>query len=226
MINKHGKKDVNLAAGLVFFFVVCAHTQEDALCTWTTVTFDKTHGKFSVGLMSEYRHKFHEGVSSTDQYFVRPRVAYKALPWLTMRYQMDLASTSSGFNIRFIPEVSASHKVGDFTLSLRQRAMTTWKVEQGKNSTVLRTRAKVDYLIPQTPLSVYFAIEPYWCEFSKNSFVWFQKARWYAGLNIKLLDNLTLNPQYICQAYHNHLGKYSRRTYDDHVIYMTFVIKL
>lgn len=211
---------------LVLSFAVCAHAQDDALCTWTTVTFDKTHGKFSVGLLSEYRHKFHEGVSSTDQYFVRPRVAYKALPWLTMRYQMDLASTSSGFNIRFIPEVSASHKVGDFTLSFRQRAMTTWKVEQGKNSTVLRTRAKVDYLIPQTPLSVYFAIEPYWCEFSKNSFAWFQKVRWYAGVNIKLLDNLTLSPQYNYQAYHNHLGKYSRRTYDDHVIYMTFVIKL
>ena len=26
------------------------------MCTWTTVTFDKTHGKFTVGLMSEYRH--------------------------------------------------------------------------------------------------------------------------------------------------------------------------
>lgn len=211
---------------ILSFAVTARAQQDDALCTWTTVAFDKTLGKWSVGLMSEYRHKFHEGVSSTDQYFARPRVAYKALPWLTMRYQMDLASTSSGFNIRFIPEVSASHKVGDFTLALRQRVMTTWKVEQGKNSTVLRTRAKIDYLIPQTPLSVFFAIEPYWCEFSKNSFAWFQKARWYAGFNIKLLDNLTLNPQYNCQAYHNHLGKYPRRTYDDHVIYMTFLIKL
>ncbi len=102
---------------LVLSFAVCAHAQEDALCTWTTVTFDKTLGRWSVGLMSEYRHKIHEGVSRTDQYFVRSRVAYKALPWLTMRYQMDLASTSSGFNIRFIPEVSASHKVGDFTFA-------------------------------------------------------------------------------------------------------------
>lgn len=51
---------------LVLSFAVCAHAQEDALCTWTTVTFDKTHGKFSVGLMSEYRHKFHEGASVAD----------------------------------------------------------------------------------------------------------------------------------------------------------------
>jgi hypothetical protein len=176
--------------------------------------------------MSEYRHKIHEGVSKTDQYFARPRVAYKALPWLTVRYQMDFASTSSGFNLRFMPELTASHKVGDFSFALRQRFMTTWKVERGTNSTVLRTRAKVDYSIPQTPLSVHFAVEPYWCDFSKDSFAWFQKARWYAGFNVKLLDNLTLVPEYVCQAYHNHQGRYPRRTYDDHVIYMTFLVKL
>ena len=162
--------------------------EEDALCTWTTMTFDKSFGKWSVGLMTEYRHKFHEGVSKTDQYFARPRVAYKALPWLTLRYQVDFASTSSGFNLCFNPEVTFTHKVGDFS----QRVMTTWKVEQGTNSTLLRTRAKVDYRIPETPLT----------------------------------DNLTLVPQYIYQAYHNRQGKYSRRTYDDHVIYMTFLIKL
>jgi hypothetical protein len=76
------------------------------------------------------------------------------------------------------------------------------------------------------PLSVHFAIEPYWCEFSSDSFAWFQKARWYAGFNIRLLDNLTLVPEYVCQAYHNHHGLYARRTYDDHVIYMTFIVKL
>ena len=203
-----------------------AMAQEDPLCIWTTVTFDKSFGKWSVGLMSEYRHKIHEGVSKTDQYFLRPRAAYKALPWLTLRYQMDFASTSSGFNLRFTPEVTCSRKVGDFSFSLRQRVMTTWKVEQGTNSTVLRTRAKVDYRIPQTPLTVLFAVEPYWCNFSKDSFEMFQKCRWYAGFNVKLLDNLTLVPQYVCQAYHNHQGKYSRRTYDDHVIYMTFLVKL
>ena len=203
-----------------------AMAQEDPLCIWTTVTFDKSFGKWSVGLMSEYRHKIHEGVSKTDQYFLRPRAAYKALPWLTLRYQMDFASTSSGFNLRFIPEVTLSHKVGDFSFAFRQRVMTTWKVEKGTNSTVLRSRAKVDYHIPQTPLSVHFAVEPYWCDFSKDSFSWFQKARWYAGVDIKLTESLTLKPEYVCQAYHNHKGIYDRRTYDDHVIYFTFAVKL
>jgi hypothetical protein len=183
-------------------------------------------GRWTAGLMTEYRHKIHEGVSATDQFFARPRIAYKALSWLTVRYQMDFASTSSGFNLRFIPEVTLSHKVGDFSFAFRQRVMTTWKVEKGTNSTVLRSRAKVDYRIPQTPLSVHFAVEPYWCDFSKDSFSWFQKARWYAGVDIKLTESLTLKPEYVCQAYHNHKGIYDRRTYDDHVIYFTFAVKL
>ncbi len=203
-----------------------AMAREDALCTWTTVTFDKSFGKWSAGLMSEYRHRIHEGVSGMDQYIARPRVAYKALPWLTLRYQMDFASTTSGFMIDFIPEVTLQHKVGDFAFSFRQRTMTMWKVEKKTVSTVLRSRAKVDYSIPKTPLSVHFAIEPYWCEFSKDKFAWFQKARWYAGFDIKLTDGLVLRPEYVCQAYHNRSGRYTRRTYDDHVIYMTFAISL
>ena len=200
--------------------------REDALCTWTTITFDKSFGKWSAGVMSEYRHRIHEEVSQTDTYIARPRVAYKVLPWLTLRYQMDFASTSSGFMIDFIPEVSLQHKVGDFAFSFRQRTMTMWKVEKKTNSTVLRSRAKVDYSIPNTPLSVHFALEPYWCEFSKDKFAWFQKARWYAGFDIKLADGLVFRPEYVCQAYHNHSGRYDRRTYDDHVIYVTFAISL
>lgn len=206
--------------------VTAAHAEKDAACIWTTVAVDKSFGKWSVGLLSEHRYKIHEGVAGTDQYFARPRVAYKALPWLTLRYQVDLASTSSGFNLDFIPEVTLSHNVGDFSFAFRQRSMTVWKVSKGTNSTVLRSRAKVDYSIPQTPLSVNFSIEPYWCDFSKNSFAWFQKVRWSAGFSIKVLDNLTFVPQYNCQAYYNHKGKYDRRTYDDHVVYLTLLVKL
>ena len=46
-----------------------------------------------------------------------------------------------------------------------------------------------------------------------------QKCRLHAGFNIKLLDNLTLSPQYAYQTYHN-------RNYADHIIYVTFLVKL
>jgi hypothetical protein len=216
-----------LLAIIVFsFFTVCAFAQEDSFCTWTNVTFDKPIGRWSVGMMMEYRHKFHEGVSKTDQFFVRPRFSYSALKWLKLGYQFDIAQTSAGTTLRFLPDVTFSKKVGNFSFAFRQRFQTTWKVEQGTNSTVLRSRAKVDYRIPETPVSVHFAIEPYWCDFSKDSFSWFQKTRWYAGFDIKIIDGLTLRPEYLCMAYHNHKGLYPRRTYDDHIFYMTFAIKL
>lgn len=206
-----------------------AQEQDDAFVVWNCVRMDKSLGKdkkWNVGLMTEYRHKFHEGVSKTDIYFVRPSVSYKVLPWLKLQYQMDFTSTSSGFNWYFLPEVSLSHKVGDFTLAFRQRAQTSWKVKAGTNSTVLRSRAKVEYRIPDTPLGFHLSTEPYWCDFSKDSFAWFQKLRTHVGISIKLTDNLTFIPDYGWMAYFNHNGKHDRRTYDDHVLYLTLAVKL
>lgn len=230
------KKTVYIASTIMMLCSLSmkAQSEPDALQFWNTVTLKKTlddENKWSVGLMTEYRHQYHKGVSITNQYFVRPSVSYKVLPWLNLQYQMDFAATSSGFQLRFIPEVTFSHKVGDFSFAFRQRVMTSWKVESKTNSTVLRSRAKVEYHIPQTPVGVIFAWEPYWCEFGpgvsrKNHFGWFQKARWYGGFNIKVTDRLSILPQYICQAYHNHKGRYDRRTYDDHVVYITFSVKL
>lgn len=210
-----------------------AQEREDALMIWSTMTLNKSFGKdkkWTAGIMSEYRHNFHEGMAKMSQYFVRPSISYKVLPWMKLQYQMDFAAHGSkGFQWRFIPELTMSHKVGDFTFAYRQRVMTTWTVKAKTNSTLLRSRAKVDYKIPQSPVTAHFAFEPYWCEFGNavnNGFAWFQKARWYAGVNIKLTDNIYFMPQYICQAYHNHKGRYDRRTYDDHVIYMTLTVKL
>ena len=226
-----GLRHIALIALFLFspFFSANAQEKEDVLMVWSTTTVTKSLGeekKWTAGVMSEYRHQFHEGVSSINQYLVRPSIAYKALPWLSLKYQMDFAATYSGFHMRFLPEVAMTHKAGDFTLSYRQRVQTTWKVKAGTNSTVLRSRAKIDYRIPETPLGVHFAIEPYWCDFSKNSFAWFQKIRWYAGFDVKLTDNLTFTPEYLCQTYHNHQGRYARRTYDDHIIYLTLTVKL
>ena len=206
-----------------------AHERDDAFGIWSGVRMDKSLGKekkWNVGLMTEYRHKLHEGVSKMDKYFVRPHVSYKVLPWLKLQYQMDFVSASSGFNWCFLPEVTLSQKVGDFSLSFRQRALTTWKVKAGENSTVLRSRAKVEYRIPNTPFGFHLSTEPYWCEFSKDSFAWFQKLRTHVGMTIKITENLSFIPDYGWMAYFNHNGKHDRRAYDDHVLYLTLSVKL
>lgn len=213
--------------------LVKSHAQDDVIAFWSTMAINKSFGtenKWKVGLMHEYRHNVQDGVAKMAQYFVRPSVSYKVLPWMSLQYQMDFATVpSSGFQWRFIPEVTVSHKVGDFTFAYRQRVMSSWKVKSGTNSTVLRSRAKVDYNIPKSPVTVHFAVEPYWCDFGSavdGGFSWLQKIRWYAGLNIRITDHLIFSPQYNCQAYHNHKGRYDRRTYDDHVVYMTFIVRL
>ena len=213
--------------------VVAGYAQEDVLSFWTTMTLNKSFGKenkWTAGVMHEYRHNIHEGVSQMSQFFVRPSVSYKLKPWMTLQYQMDFATTpSSGFQWRSIPEITLSKKVSNFTFAYRQRVMTTFKFSAGTNSTLLRSRARVEYKIPKSPVSTHFAIEPYWCEFGsavKTGFNWLQKIRWYAGLNIKVTDGITFSPQYVCQAYHNHQGRYARRTYDDHVVYLTINVKM
>lgn len=220
---------IMILATASLFSLAAQEMPEDAVSIWSTTALKTSFGedgRWEAGLMQEYRHKFHEGVSQKDQWFMRPSVSYKVCSWLKLQYQFDLASTSSGFNMRFLPEITFSHKVGDFSFAYRQRLQTTWKVEAGTNSTLLRSRLKVDYSIPETPLKVNFAIEPYWCEFSKDRFSWFQRNRWYAGFDIKLTESLTFTPQYNCQAYHNHKGKYARNTYDNHIIYFTLTVKL
>lgn len=210
--------------------VMPAQEREDAVLLFCATNIRKSFGKeyrWTAGLLSEYRHQFHEGVSAPNQYFVRPSIAFQVRPWMRLQYQMDfIASASSGFNWGFLPEITLSHKAGDFTFAFRQRVMTIWAVKAGTNSTVLRSRAKVDYSIPKTPLGIYVSLEPYWCEFSKTGFSWLQKTRWCAALNIKITDNLTFTPEYEYLAYHNRSGRYNRRTYDDHVIYMTLSVKL
>lgn len=159
-------------------FAQAADREDDAFCIWSTTVLKKSFGRedrWGAGVLQEYRHKVHDGVSRTDQWFLRPSVSYAALPWLKLQYQVDFASTSSGFNLRFMPEVSFTHREGNF---------------------------------------------------SSSSFSWFQKIRWYAGIDIRLTDTLTLSPHYNCQAYFNHRGSYGRRTYDDHVMYFTLTVKL
>lgn len=220
------------ALAFLVFSPAARAQEEDAFGIWNNVTFRKSFGtesRWTAGFMAEYRHQFRAGESKTVQYFVRPSISYKVRPWLRVQYQFDAAFHSSGFQLRFMPEVMFSHKVGLFTFSLRQRILSNWRVEAGTNSTLLRTRARAECVIPKTPLMTFFAVEPYWCEFGsavENGFQAFQKVRWYAGLNIKVSDYFSIMPQYNCQAYFNHDGRHSRRRYDDHVAYLTFVIKL
>ena len=63
----------------------------------------------------------------------------------------------------------------------------------------MRNRFKVDYLIPNTPVTVHIAAEPYW-------FDRFIKTRYYLGADFKINGNLSLTADYI-RYQHYDMGK-------------------
>ena len=195
---------------------------KDAYGFWAGVMFSKPFGtdkKWTAGLLTQYHYISHEGVSRYDQYFARPSISYKVLPWLTAQYDMDLAQTHGGFQMRFMPSVSVSRRISDFSLSLRQQFYYIWYPGSGATAHLFTTKGSVTYNIPDTPLALSFAMEPlYRATLIRN--------RIFAGFNIRLNDHLTLCPQYLRKAYHNRSGKHDRRTYDDHLIYLLLLISL
>lgn len=195
---------------------------KDAYGFWAGAMFTKPFGadkKWTAGLLAQYHHITHEGVSRYDQYFARPSISYNIRPWLSVRYDMDLAQTRGGFQMRFMPGVSVSKRISDFSLSLRQQFYYIWYPGSGATAHLFTTKGSVTYSIPDTPLALSFAMEPLYREKLFRN-------RIFAGLNIRLNDHLTLCPQYLRKAYHNRSGKHDRRTYDDHLIYLLLLVRL
>lgn len=185
--------------------------QQDDLCLWQAVSMKKSLGKdWSVGLRTE--HRAYDMVRTTNQYYIRPSVGYNILSWMNITLQADFAWSSSGFNIRCLPQVTFSHKAGGFDFSLRQRLQTTWKSSDDSCSHLFRTKAQVRYKIKGTPLTPLLAVEPYYM----SELV---RCRFYAGVGISITDNLYLLLQYVRQEQYT-------RTYDDNVMWLTFNVKL
>lgn len=201
---------------------VLAAETPDAYGFWAGAMFTKSFGadrKWTAGLLAQYHHISHEGVSRYDQIFARPSVSYKILPWLTAQYDMDLAQTYNGFQMRFMPSMSVSKRISDFSLSLRQQFYYIWYPGSGITTHLFTTKGSVTYSIPDTRLALSFAMEPLYREKLIRN-------RIFAGVNIRLNDHLTLCPQYLRKAYHNRSGKHERRTYDDHLLYLLLLVRL
>ena len=139
-------------------------------------------------------------MSRYDHIFARPSVSYKVFPWLSAQFDMDLVQKHDGFQMRFMPSMSVSKRISDFSLSLRQQFYYIWYPGSGATAHLFTTKGSVTYSIPDTPLALSFAMEPlYRATLIRN--------RIFAGLNIRLNDHLTLCPQYLRKAYHNRSGK-------------------
>lgn len=187
---------------------------DDAFATWTDIIVRKDLGKWHVGGLVEYC-TIDKGAGMTNNEVVlRPIVGYNPLPWLRFQYQMDfLYSFYTGFYLRYIPDVTLHWKASDFRFAFRTRVQFSHKVDAGTVSTAFRNRLKVEYLIPDSPVSLHMAAEPYWL----TSFI---KTRYYIGADFKVHRNLTLSADYIRYQH------YAPATPHQNVVFLTCYVRL
>ena len=186
----------------------------DAFATWTDIIVRKDFDKWHIGGLVEYC-TIDNGHGMTNNEFVfRPVVGYNPLPWLRFQFQVDfLYSFYTGFYLRYIPDMTFHWKASDFRFSFRNRVQFAHHVKTGKVSPAIRNRFKVDYLIPDSPVCVHIAAEPYWYDR-------FIKTRYYTGLDFKINKQFSLTADYV-RYQHYDAGK----PHQD-VVYLTLYIRL
>ena len=186
----------------------------EAFATWTDFIVRKDFGNWHLGGLLEYcTIDRGEGLTSNET-LVRPIVGYNPLSWLRFQFQVDLRySFSSGFDLRYMPDITFHWKASDFRFALRTRYVLTHKPDSGKLSSVFRNRFKVDYLIPASPVSVHLAAEPYWLDR-------FIKTRYYLGADFTINRHLSLTADYV---------RFQHYDMDDphqNVIFLTLYVRL
>ena len=186
----------------------------DAFATWTDIIIRKDFDKWHVGGLVEYC-TINKGQGMThNEAVIRPIVGYNPLPWLRFQGQIDfLYSWYTGFYLRYLADVTLHWKAGDFRFSFRTRGQFSHKVSTGKVSPTIRNRFKVDYLIPDSPVSLHMAAEPYWLK----SFV---KTRYYLGADFKVNKNLSITTDYVRYQH------YEPTTPHQNVVYLTLYVRL
>lgn len=206
---------------LVFLLPVSLNAQEleqekpkDAFATWVDLIIRKDIGNWHVGGLVEYC-TIDKGNGMTNNEFVfRPVVGYNPLSWLRLQFQVDfLYSFYTGFYLRYIPDLTFHWKASDFRFSFRNRFQLSHHTESGKLSYAFRNRLKAEYLIPQTPVSLHLAAEPYW-------FDRFIKTRYYLGADFKITRQLTLTADYIRYQHYDITKPHQN------VIFMTLYVRL
>ena len=164
---------------------------KDAAAFWTDIIVKKNFDNWHVAGLLEYCTIDTGTGMVNNEVLFRPVVGYKPLKWLSLQTQVDfLYSWFSQWYLRYLTDVTFSAKASDFSFAFRTRLQLSHKLSTGKVSPVMRTRAKVDYHIPKSPVSLHIAAEPYWLK-------QFVKTRYYLGADVKISDTISLTADYI-----------------------------
>lgn len=186
---------------------ICA--AEDDFCVWNHICVKKKiDDRWGAGFISEARAR----EMKPDHYYVRPFVSCNITPALQAKMQVDFASVSSGFCIRYLPEATYTMRTGGLSLSVRQRMMVSWTESTDKWSLLWRTKATATCKIPDTKLSPLVAVEPFY----KDGI---SRCRYYAGIRFALDGQSSLSLQYVRQDYNNAHA-------DENIVWLMYTITL
>lgn len=227
------KKIFHILVLLMLPLVACA--QSDDFGIWTSVSADKKiNKKFSVGIDAELRSR--DDASELDRWSVGIGGQYKLTKWLKAsagysllrdnNYKVTYKATNGmpnklaeywGTRHRVNFSLTASQKLGNIELSLRERWQYTYRPEKtiderwdyddeeydgkpktykGKGKNVLRSRLQLGYDIPNSHFEPYISAEMY------NAWS-VQKMRYSAGIDWKVSKKTAVGVYYIYQSVHD-----------------------
>ena len=188
---------------------------EDAFAIWTDYVIRKDLGKWHVGGVFEYASIDQGDGMKHNELMARPVVGYNPLSWLRLQMQVDfIYSFFSGWTFRYLPDVIFAWKAtDDLKFAFRTRLNLSHRIATGKLSSAVRTRLKMDYSIPKTPVGLHISAEPYWWDR-------FIKTRYIVGADFKLNKTLTLTTDFM-RYQHYDINKAHQN-----VLYLTLNVRI
>lgn len=130
-------------------------------------------------------------------WYTRTTLGVKALSWLKADIAYDfLMETGGRLTHKALFDLTGTLKQGGLKVSIRERYVHSWTPSAGKRGSVLRSRLKVQYDIPESRFSPYLAIE---------TFTWdtWQKTRHYVACNYNINKTFQLETYYLYYSIKN-----------------------
>ena len=188
---------------------------DDAFAIWTDFVVRKDIGKWHVGGVFEYASIDQGEGMKHNELMLRPVVGYNPLSWLRLQMQVDfIYSFFTGWTFRYLPDVIFAWKATDeLKFAFRTRLNLSHRISTGNFSPAVRSRLKMDYSIPKTPVGLHISAEPYWWDR-------FIKTRYIVGADFKINKHFTLTTDYM-RYQHYDINKAHQN-----VLYLTLNIRI
>ena len=163
--------------------------ERDDFGVWSQIDLKaRVSDKWSGGLWFEHRSKGDAKV--LDCALVMPYVNFQPWKHLSFNYASEFIQTLSGWQITCRPSATLLLGDGCLTFALRELPIYTHYCSDGHGKWMLRTRGKVAYAVPETPLKPYMSCELF------TTRHW-EKTRYYLGTTCALGKHSTLDLFYL-----------------------------